>query len=1247
MLLSSPSLKFLRVCLFSIVAVCPSALCVSTAAAQNGAPVLTGGPGCPNNPSTGSTTPNGTGTNYNPDPGGPDGAPNQTIFGPNVYVITASYADEFVQNTLSELSQERQFSTNRYAVLFMPGTHGNCLDPIVAREGYYEQIAGLGKTPQQVQLVGGIYANQMTTDPSSGSSVLTNNFWRSQENMQIVPASGPTNGVLDWGVSQGTSFRRMDVVGDLWYANSKYDGSQAPCAEASGGFTADTHVSGTSNYCSQQQWYTRNSSLDNGFSSYVWNFVFSGVIGNLPPASFPGGSSGDMNTTELQSTPRTREKPYLYVDGSGNYNVFSPGLQSSSAGPTWGTQQIGPQTSLPISDFYIATPASDVNDINNALGAGKSLILTPGIYQYSLPIHVVYANTIVLGLGYATLVPQAGNQALIVDDVDNVQVAGLLIDAGPVNSSVLVEIGQPGVVNQRHRTNPTSLNDVFFRIGGATKGSATVSLQVDSADVILDNIWAWRADHGNAGTFGWTTNTAATGVLVNGANVEALGLAVEHYQEYQTAWNGENGTTIFYQSELPYDVPSQSAWTNNGNSLGVSGQNAVGGGGNGYPSYYVGPGVCQHSATGLGIYSFFNQGVNIVEDNAISVPIDSATIANSLTTVYLNGSGQITHIIDGQDGTANSGDASQPQQDPGGQGPGNCTAFSEPPGSTVLPSTTALSNPNPNNFDAVNIMSEVLHPQNDLILVASHRGLHALVNGNDPGVPENSLQAIGVSAQAGDEEIELDVKLTSDGIPILSHDQSWGRETCTYLNGGGPGDGVPFDPFQAQGSNSTNDARNLLVAQASLARTRYSFFDNFVLRDSISMTKGNNGFYTHGCSNTGHSIFEGAFAPTLADALDYMTANKIAMVLALDIRDAASASAAWRVIDAHSDYLGRNYLNTTLFKVPAKAFASPRDVENAFPLESSGSLLAYFQPVYNTSDIEPTSATTDGTLTNFGGTDVDPSTTGYGSEGAIIQSLADFENDPNINVAAVEIQIKKRGGILDSVLTAAKTNSRTGQRESVTVFSPYVDYYDPGDTNQTQPLFYKTISYCCQQLSDFYYNGTPYNQPSDDDDLRPNLSFLINYGFNSITYDDPADYISRLAALGYRNGIGRISTSSAGCPDISQEAPSIQSGQAISVNQRVASCDGDHYLLLQPDGNLVLYTSSNSPLWASGTQGESSSQAVMQNDGNFVIYDSSGAALWASGTSGNSGAYLAVQDDGNVVIYTSSGPVWATNTSGK
>jgi len=72
--------------------------------------------------------------------------------------------------------------------------------------------------------------------------------------------------------------------------------------------------------------------------------------------------------------------------------------------------------------------------------------------------------------------------------------------------------------------------------------------------VIGDNLWLWRADHGN--NVGWTRNPADNGLTVNGNNVSMYGLAVEHFQKFQTVWNGESGKDIFYQSEMPYDVPA-------------------------------------------------------------------------------------------------------------------------------------------------------------------------------------------------------------------------------------------------------------------------------------------------------------------------------------------------------------------------------------------------------------------------------------------------------------------------------------------------------------------------------------------------------------------------------------------------------------------------------------------------------------------------------------------------------------------
>jgi hypothetical protein len=180
-----------------------------------------------------------------------------------------------------------------------------------------------------------------------------------------------------------------------------------------------------------------------------------------------------------------------------------------------------------------------------------------------------------------------------------------------------------------HSANPTSLQDVFFRIGGPWVGKAETSLVVNSDDTIIDNIWAWRGDHGNG--IGWTQNTADTGVVINGDDVTAYGLFVEHYQKYQTIWNGERGRTIFYQSEMPYDPPSQAAWTSPT--------------GKGYASYKVGPKVKSHDAWGLGVYSYFNQGVDIRADRGIEAPNTPKVRFNDMITVFLNGSGGIERTI--------------------------------------------------------------------------------------------------------------------------------------------------------------------------------------------------------------------------------------------------------------------------------------------------------------------------------------------------------------------------------------------------------------------------------------------------------------------------------------------------------------------------------------------------------------------------------------------------------------------------
>jgi hypothetical protein len=341
------------------------------------------------------------------------------------------------------------------------------------------------------------------------------------------------------------------------------------------------------------------------------------------------GGAGPYTT--LAASPKTQEEPFLYTDAQGDYDVYVPSLQYDTVGPSWANGQT-PGTSLPISKFFIASPATPVLQIDLALALGQDLILTPGVYDLTAPILVTRPDTVVLGLGFATLAPQDGTPAMVVANVPGTKLSGLIFDAGPVNSPVLLQVGLlPGDLGSS-ASDPTLVQDVFFRIGGAEAGSATTSLVVDSSNVILDDIWAWRADHGTG--VGWTDNTAATGLVVNGNDVTAYGLFVEHYQRYQVIWNGQGGTDIFFQNEMPYDPPSQAAW--------MSGPTT-----DGYAAFLVGPQVTSFTGYGMGSYCYFDLGVPIEAAEAFDVPDTPGVQLNDLLTVFLNGSGGIESVVDG------------------------------------------------------------------------------------------------------------------------------------------------------------------------------------------------------------------------------------------------------------------------------------------------------------------------------------------------------------------------------------------------------------------------------------------------------------------------------------------------------------------------------------------------------------------------------------------------------------------------
>jgi len=553
--------------------------------------------------------------------GPPAGPPD---FGPNVIVFDPSMPTSQIQATVDAIATQQvdnEMGTQRYALLFKPGTYGSAANPLDFQVGYYTEVAGLGASPNDVTINGHVDVYNRCLTPTNCIALV--NFWRSLSNLTInvTGLSGCRSSGDFWAVSQAAPMRRVNITGgnltlmDYCTAGPQY---------ASGGFIADSQTGFIING-SQQQFLVRDSSIG-GWSNGVWNQVFSGVVG-APAQSFSTTPYDPPPYTTLATSPLTRERPFLYVDSSGGYKVFVPALRHDSSGTTWaGGPAAG--SSIPIDDFFVAKPTDDAKAINKALDRGENLIFTPGIYHLDKTIKVKRPDTVVLGLGFATLVPENGIKAMTVKDVKGVKLAGLLFDAGPVSSPVLLEVGNKHA-HKSDAQDPTSLSDVFFRIGGAAAGKAGTSLVVNSDNVILDDIWAWRADHGTG--VGWTINTADTGVVVNGDDVTAYGLFVEHYQKNEVVWNGENGKTVFFQNEMPYDPPNQAAWTHDGV--------------NGFAAYKIADSVKTHEAWGLGSYCFFNVDPSIHATRAFEVPVTPGVKLHDLLTVSLGGVGTIDHVV--------------------------------------------------------------------------------------------------------------------------------------------------------------------------------------------------------------------------------------------------------------------------------------------------------------------------------------------------------------------------------------------------------------------------------------------------------------------------------------------------------------------------------------------------------------------------------------------------------------------------
>ncbi|HZW42619.1 MAG TPA: adenylyl cyclase [Agromyces sp.] len=561
-------------------------------------------------------------------------------FGPNVTIIDPATPLDEVQAMLDDLADaqvDAEMSTARHSVLFLPGAYGSAEHPLQARVGYYTEIAGLGASPDAVDITGKIEVyNRCLADGGTSNCLALVNFWRTISNLSLEVNGAGQDGCRAsanfWAVSQAVSMRRLDVSGGNL---SLMDYCTAGPQYASGGFIADSRLPFVING-SQQQWLTRNSSVA-GWSNAVWNQVFAGVEGAPDDAAFP-----NPPYTTLDETPVSREKPYLFVDADGRYGVRVPEAQAGTRGITWADGET-PGRTIPITDFYIAKPGDSIGTINSQLARGKHLLLTPGVYDVPSSNNVKRADTVVLGMGHATLTAVDGAVPLKVADAPGIVVAGITVDAGTVESPVLLQVGQPGAGPSANAdpANPITLSDVYFRVGGPHIGKADTALVVNSDHVLIDHTWVWRGDHGvegftegvNGDTDRWNTNTGRTGVVVNGDDVTATGLFVEHFQQFNTLWNGERGTTVLYQNELPYDPPTQADWTRPDGTLG-------------YPGYKVADDVTEHSLYGGGVYVFNQNTPSIVTENGFEAPDGDGILLRHIMTVNLS-AGTILHVVNG------------------------------------------------------------------------------------------------------------------------------------------------------------------------------------------------------------------------------------------------------------------------------------------------------------------------------------------------------------------------------------------------------------------------------------------------------------------------------------------------------------------------------------------------------------------------------------------------------------------------
>ena len=299
----------------------------------------------------------------------------------------------------------------------------------------------------------------------------------------------------------------------------------------------------------------------NGATGGAWSNVYVGCAGAVPE---PSAAGAEPRVSVVDQAPVIAAKPYLVIDDVGRYNMRVPLVAKDVVGAALDA----PYRDVPFESVFVADASRHgAREINEALRAGLDVVLAPGIFQLDEPIRMSRPGAVVMGLGYSTLVaPASGAACVIADDAGGMRLASVVLQASevPAGDSSLLRWGGDG------RNGPVGPERRFRcarRAGVTGRASVTVHVASRASDNLRRSWSTWRqatsswtiCGSGAPITPSWRPGeqragpgeqyhlvvpgecSVKNGLVVDGDDVTAYGLAVEHTDQDQVIWRGERG----------------------------------------------------------------------------------------------------------------------------------------------------------------------------------------------------------------------------------------------------------------------------------------------------------------------------------------------------------------------------------------------------------------------------------------------------------------------------------------------------------------------------------------------------------------------------------------------------------------------------------------------------------------------------------------------------------------------------------